>query len=187
MKKIYFYDQDTHEYLGQDNAFLDPLETKRQRKEIYLLPANATFELPLEEKEGYARIFQKSWQYVADNRGKKAVNTERGLFTIDYLGERQRDTLITAELKKDLDEGRKIIRNGAIIDKPIEDKKAEMRLKRDILLLSTDKMMLEDYPLTDEEREQYRQYRKYLRDIPKAEEFPELEVKTFEEWSAQQD
>ncbi len=59
---------------------------------------------------------------------------------------------------------------------------AEIRFKRDMLLLSTDKVMLEDYPVTVEEREQYLRYRQYLRDIPKAEEFPELEVKTFEEW-----
>ncbi len=59
---------------------------------------------------------------------------------------------------------------------------AEIRFKHDMLLLSTDKVMLEDYPVTVEEREQYLRYRQYLRDIPKAEEFPELEVKTFEEW-----
>ena len=59
---------------------------------------------------------------------------------------------------------------------------AEIRLKRDMLLLGTDKVMLEDYPVTVEEREQYLRYRQYLRDITKAKEFPELEVKTFEEW-----
>lgn len=66
---VYKYD-DNGEYIGTETALLDPLETKLQGKNIYLLPANATFTAPPEEKEGFARVWNgESWQEVEDHRG----------------------------------------------------------------------------------------------------------------------
>ena len=59
---------------------------------------------------------------------------------------------------------------------------AEVRAKRDELLLVTDRYMLADFPISEEEREQYRQYRQYLRDIPETPEFPDVSILTFEDW-----
>lgn len=39
---FYSYDKNTKEYTGTQNAFIDPLETKKQGKDIYLKPANST-------------------------------------------------------------------------------------------------------------------------------------------------
>ena len=39
---FYIYDEKTKEYTGTQNAFIDPLETKKQGKDIYLKPANST-------------------------------------------------------------------------------------------------------------------------------------------------
>ena len=39
---FYTYDEKTKEYTGTQNAFIDPLETKKQGKDIYLKPANST-------------------------------------------------------------------------------------------------------------------------------------------------
>ena len=39
---FYTYDKKTKEYIGTQNAFIDPLETKKQGKDIYLKPANST-------------------------------------------------------------------------------------------------------------------------------------------------
>ena len=39
---FYTYDEKTKEYTGIQNAFIDPLETKKQGKNIYLKPANST-------------------------------------------------------------------------------------------------------------------------------------------------
>ena len=36
---FYGYDKKTKEYTGTQNAFIDPLETKKQGKNIYLKPA----------------------------------------------------------------------------------------------------------------------------------------------------
>ena len=39
---FYIYDEKTKEYTGTQNAFIDPLETKKQGKNVYLKPANST-------------------------------------------------------------------------------------------------------------------------------------------------
>jgi len=180
--EIYMFDGETKEYIGAEDALLDPLETKKQGKPVYLLPANATFDRPPAAEDGKAVIFNNGWEQVADNRGKEAVNVERGRFTIDYVGEREGDTILTEELIAALDSGEKVIRNGAVIDKPIEEKEAEARMQRNSLLAATDKYMVSDFPINEEEREQYRQYRQYLRDIPAEEGFPDVSVLTFAEW-----
>lgn len=72
MKNVYLYDELTGEYLGTEQAFLDPLETELQGKDIFLLPANATFTAPMVVKEGYTQVYKDDvWNYVEDNRGKQ--------------------------------------------------------------------------------------------------------------------
>ena len=65
----------------------------------------------------------------------------------------------------------------------VEELSAQKRSERDAMLRATDVYMLSDFPISDEERELYKQYRQYLRDLPTAEGFPEVEVMRFEEWS----
>ena len=68
---FYTYDEKTKEYTGTQNAFIDPLETKKQGKNVYLVPANATDKKPLEAKENQAVIFNGSeWEIIADYRNK---------------------------------------------------------------------------------------------------------------------
>lgn len=67
---VYIYDEKTKEYIGTEAAQLDPLETKLQQKNIYLLPANATFTAPPAAKEDFARVWNgEAWQEVEDHRG----------------------------------------------------------------------------------------------------------------------
>ena len=69
---IYKYDELTKEYTGVETAQLDPLESKVQGKEVYLLPANATFTAPLVTQDGYVPVWGgNAWEYKEDNRGKK--------------------------------------------------------------------------------------------------------------------
>ena len=71
-KNVYKYDELTKEYTGVETAQLDPLESKVQGKEVYLLPANSTFIAPLVVKDGYTQVFKDGvWNYVEDNRGKE--------------------------------------------------------------------------------------------------------------------
>ena len=68
---FYTYDKKTKEFTGTQNAFIDPLETKKQGKTVYLVPAHATDKKPLEHKENQAVIFNGSeWEIVADYRNK---------------------------------------------------------------------------------------------------------------------
>lgn len=65
----------------------------------------------------------------------------------------------------------------------VEQKKADIRAVRNGYLTETDKYMIADFPITEEERERYRAYRQYLRDYPETEEgWYEQNPKTFEEW-----
>lgn len=67
---VYKYNEKTKEYIRTEQAQLDPLETKKQQKNIYLLPANATFTKPPEAQEKFARVWNgEAWEQVEDNRG----------------------------------------------------------------------------------------------------------------------
>ena len=65
-----------------------------------------------------------------------------------------------------------------------EEKKARVRQVRNQYLEQTDKFMITDYPITDEERELYKQYREYLRDYTLPENWWESEPQKFEEWAS---
>ena len=68
--QVYKYDEKTKEYIGTEQALINPLESELQGKEIYLLPANATFEKP-NLQEGFASVWNGKWENIEDNRGKE--------------------------------------------------------------------------------------------------------------------
>ena len=68
-------------------------------------------------------------------------------------------------------------------DEAIEQKKAQVRAVRNQYLEQTDKFLIADYPITDEERELYKQYRTYLRDYTLSENWWESNPLKFEEWN----
>lgn len=86
--KIYHYNPKTGEFTGHSEAAKDPLETRAQGKEVYLVPASATFLEPPEAEEGKARVFiNGKWILVDDNRGK-IYNTSDAEETVhEALGE----------------------------------------------------------------------------------------------------
>lgn len=72
-----------------------------------------------------------------------------------------------------------------VSDEAIEQCKEQVRAVRNRYLEGTDKFLIADYPITDEEREQYKAYRVYLRDYTLEDEWWLANPKTFEEWSEQ--
>ena len=64
-----------------------------------------------------------------------------------------------------------------------EEKKARVRQVRNQYLKQTDEFMIVDYPISDEERVLYRQYRTYLRDYTLTENWQESNPLKFEEWN----
>lgn len=102
---FYTYDEKTKEYTGTQNGFIDPLETKKQGKNVYLVPANATDKKPLDVKENQAVIFNGSeWEIVADYRNKTYyIGTEQ--HEMKELGDLPDGaTFEPVEPKKSLDE-----------------------------------------------------------------------------------
>ena len=70
---------------------------------------------------------------------------------------------------------------------PTEDElKAQVRAVRNQYLEQTDKVMLVDYPITDDERELYKQYRTYLRTYPECQDWYKANPKTYDEWKSLQ-
>lgn len=68
-------------------------------------------------------------------------------------------------------------------EKTPEEKENEIRAIRNFYLFETDRFLsVPDFPITEEEKEKYRSYRKYLRDYTKEEDWYEKPPKTFEEW-----
>lgn len=71
MHKAYLFDEKTKEYKSEVNAQLDPLDSARAGKDIYLLPANATWDKPT-PKDGCMAVWNgEYWNIVEDNRKKE--------------------------------------------------------------------------------------------------------------------
>ena len=73
-----------------------------------------------------------------------------------------------------------------VSDEAIEQRKEQVRAVRNQYLEQTDKYMIADYPITDEERELYKQYRTYLRTYPECQDWYKANPKTYEEWKSLQ-
>ena len=71
---------------------------------------------------------------------------------------------------------------GYAPQKPQEIKEQEVRIVRNQYLAETDKYMIIDFPISDEEREEYKGYRQYLRDYTKEPDWFEKNPMTFDEW-----
>lgn len=69
-------------------------------------------------------------------------------------------------------------------DLAIEQDKERIRAVRNQYLEQTDKYLITDFPITDEERELYKQYREYLRTYPECRDWYKANPKTYEEWYA---
>lgn len=96
----YKYDKETKEYLGTQEAQINPLEGG------YLLPANSTFIEPQQNAPGYVNVFENDiWVVKADNRGKWQVKLDDITFSaVDYIGEKEGFQVISDEVYEDYQE-----------------------------------------------------------------------------------
>lgn len=79
--KIYNYHPETKEFLSEEFAREDPLESKIQGRSIYLLPAYSTFIECPKPQEDYAWCFNEernNWFRVPDFRGQEAYSIYNG-------------------------------------------------------------------------------------------------------------
>lgn len=121
--QVYKYDEKTKEYIGTEQALINPLESELQGKTIYLLPANATFETP-NLQDGFASVFNGTqWENIEDNRGKEYwLDTDTfgtPAHTMKELGAFPANAVFTAPVKT--------------IEQLKQDKINEFKFKRDSL------------------------------------------------------
>ena len=68
--QAYMYSITTHELLESVTCFPDPVRSRKEGREVYLLPANATFTEPPAKRAGYTAVWNGSgWAEVEDHRG----------------------------------------------------------------------------------------------------------------------
>ena len=68
--QAYSYSITTHEFLEPVPCFPDPVRSRVEGREVYLLPANATFTEPPAKRTGYTAVWNGSeWIETEDHRG----------------------------------------------------------------------------------------------------------------------
>lgn len=150
MSKLYFYDLKSFELQKEQEIQLDSFGNE-------IAYFNATKVTPPAKKEGYALIFNKKeeqWEHVEDHRGAEGYIDGKS-FKMKELG---------------------ALPEGFITESPKPEYTPEQQLQmlrdeRNYLLQKTDWALLPDSPLTEEEKEEYKVYRQWLRDVPQATTF----------------
>lgn len=173
----YKFNPITKEYEGTQEAQLNPIQTKKQGKDVWLLPINSTFEIPPEKEEGKAIVFENdNWLLKTDYRGRKAYNNE-GLLIISYIGDlKGSDKLLTEEQIEGIENGTLIWKNGEIVkyEKSKEELKAEYEQQIEALnnKLIRDIRVLLNPNASQKEKDEAQQY--YNSKMSQIEELTEL-------------
>ena len=140
-KLIYLFDEINKNFIRSEQAYLDPEETRIQGREIYLLPANATFDAPpVDVPAGQVAVFKNgAWVIVPDNRGKKILKHDKtGVYVANSEDIEPVEHILTDSEISGLDAGEMIIEAGQIIPKPQAMKDLERILELKSNLASTD-------------------------------------------------
>lgn len=145
---VYVYDEETKEFLREEEAFVDPLETELKGEEVYLLPANATFEKPFDKQEGEAVIFNGStWELIDDNRGKFTIkdNQIEEIKTLDPV-----EKVLTDEEIDGLNNGTLIIVDNDVVEKPAPTKEEVSETRKQLYTKLVDPLTSQISRLRDE-------------------------------------
>lgn len=131
---IYNYDSITFEYIGESQASLDPEESKKQGKDIYLIPANATDKKPPKTKTNEICVFDDGWKIEADFRGKYIVNEDMEPVIVEEIGSIPEGYIVITEnqaVKIEEDDLYYVISDGKLIKNPnYEEEKAARERER---------------------------------------------------------
>lgn len=131
---IYNYDSITFEYIGESQASLDPEESKRQGKDVYLIPAYATDKKPPIPKTNETVIFDNGWKIVPDYRGMYMVDESMQPKKVENFGNLPDGFIpITPEQAEKIQEDDLyyVIKDGKLIENPnYEEEKAAKERER---------------------------------------------------------
>lgn len=85
---IYHCDKQTREYLRSFEARIDPLETQKQGRDVFLIPAHTTDVAPPETGKNEAAVFDgQAWKIIPDCRGAEYYLENGQQVKISALGE----------------------------------------------------------------------------------------------------
>ena len=169
--KFYLYDEKTKQFIKEQEGFLDPLETKAQGKNVYIVPPFSTTEKPnlTSLKDNEILVFKgDKWTVEQEFYVGKIV---------DCQGERVSKYVTDNDLTfEKCDDGFKIV------EKPLPQEKtdaeydtvlaASARQKRNRLIAATDYLVMPDYPIEPDRLAKVKTYRQALRDVPEQSGFP---------------
>lgn len=164
MKQIHYFDIDNDRlYMSSEPAYLDEAETRRQGKEVYFCPYNATLiKPPVVQENESARFNGESWEVVTNYRGKYQVNENMEVSIVTELGELEEGyILITEEQAQQIENDRDyyIIQNGELVINPnweeIQRQKEEERINNLTMTALDFINFLKQVGLTDQNIEDY--------------------------------
>jgi hypothetical protein len=150
MKHVYNYSNETFELTGEEMADLDPEESKMKGRNVFLLPANATFVEPPVEVENKIQVFntgKQKWSQRSDFRGSVHYSPTGEMTEIKDIGRKipKTHTLKAPpqdKFKENLWDGKKW-KEGALIfrDRKANDKKTVNKIiTKEIAALGEEKI-----------------------------------------------
>lgn len=129
----YKYDKTTHEYLGKDYARLNPVETKIQGKEVYLLPPYYTMIEPPELAEHKIAVFENDgWVVKDDYRGCFICDELLNIQIVQEIGELPEGFIFITEAQAEqikADYLWYVVKDGKLIKNPDYEKQKEQERK----------------------------------------------------------
>lgn len=164
MEKYYIWDTETHKYIGEYESQIDPLETEKAGHTVYCgLPTNGTYDKPLTHKENCEIVWNgNEWAYQEIQQEKTESVSETKL-------EPEQEPESEPEPEQEPEPTQ-------------EEIQARMRSLRKYYLFSWDFSQLRDAPFTEEEKNKIAEYRQYLRDYTKEENWWMAEPLKYEDW-----
>ena len=85
--KEYLFDRMTGEFIREQEACIDPLESRKLERDVWMISANGTTTPPPEQKDGYVVIWNGSaWEQIEDHRGTIVWKSYEESMEIKELG-----------------------------------------------------------------------------------------------------
>lgn len=160
--KIYNYSHFTHEYLFESDASIDKEASKAEGRDVYYLPADATFTKPPKTLKFEVAVYENGWQKKADYRDCWMVDDEMQPKQQDKIGDLPNDFVYITDAqaaKIQEDDLFYVIEDGQLIENPNyeEQKKAREDARINNLTMTALDFLnvLKQCGFTDEQVEDY--------------------------------
>lgn len=133
--EVHNYSIDTHEYIDSNVATLDPQATKREGKDVWLVPANATLKKPPKAKPFKVAVYENdTWIIKDDYRGRYICNESLDIKFVQEIGALPEGFILITQAQAEQiisDPLFFIVQDGELIENPnYEEDKEKARKER---------------------------------------------------------